>query len=320
MRRRMNKIMAAMLIGAMTASLALTGCGGKKSASKDGKKELTVWAWDVALMQLEEAAEEYQKDHPDVTFKFEEMGTDQIYKKLSTSLATGNGIADIIAIEGDVLVGYADKFPEGFLDVSDAINTDDFLASKIGEVSYKDKIHAFPWDAGPAAMFYRTDYFEQAGVNPEDIQTWDDLIEAGKWSVMDLPKVDGGEYSVSNGGSDLTINAKTDYPDEAKDFVKFAMTDTKLQASGFEKYGLYPSYIPSYEEEIFQKGDSFFGDTNIYEIFIENGKNVAEIPISPNAQEAGDSIGAAVSKIFLNGADVKSTMEDLEDELTTKFK
>lgn len=80
MRRRMNKIMAAMLIGAMTASLALTGCGGKKSASKDGKKELTVWAWDVALMQLEEAAEEYQKDHPDVTFKFEEMGTDQIYK------------------------------------------------------------------------------------------------------------------------------------------------------------------------------------------------------------------------------------------------
>ena len=42
MRRRMNKIMAAMLIGAMTASLALTGCGGKKSASKDGKKELTV--------------------------------------------------------------------------------------------------------------------------------------------------------------------------------------------------------------------------------------------------------------------------------------
>ena len=80
MRRRMNKIMAAMLIGAMTASLALTGCGGKKSASKDGKKELTVWAWDVALMQLEEAAEEYQKDHQDVTFKFEEMGQTRFIK------------------------------------------------------------------------------------------------------------------------------------------------------------------------------------------------------------------------------------------------
>lgn len=413
---------------AMTASAVLTGCGGSKKKAEDGEKVLTVWAWDVALMQLQEAAEVYQKDHPDVKFEFEEMGTDQIYKKLSTSLATGNGIADIIAIEGDVLVGYADKFPEGFLDVSDAVNTDEFLASKLAEVTYKDKVHAFPWDAGPVGMFYRTDYFEQAGVNPEDIQTWDDLIEAGKkieaacktpsgdpvkmipvdpkksslyslirgefgigvfdedgnpivddersisamkmadkiydsgvalnyngwdeyeqtvvnesvacipeavwmigtikdkgpqtegkWSVMDIPKIEGGEYSCSNGGPDLAINAKTDYPEEAKDFVKFAMTDTILQASGFEKYGLYPSYIPSYEEEVFQKGDAFFGEGNVYEIFIENGQKVADTPISPNAQEASDAIGVAVSKILLNGEDVEKTMKDLQKELETKF-
>ena len=427
MKRRMKRVMAMALALAMTASAVLTGCGGSKKKAEDGEKVLTVWAWDVALMQLQEAAEVYQKDHPDVKFEFEEMGTDQIYKKLSTSLATGNGIADIIAIEGDVLVGYADKFPEGFLDVSDAVNTDEFLASKLAEVTYKDKVHAFPWDAGPVGMFYRTDYFEQAGVNPEDIQTWDDLIEAGKkieaacktpsgdpvkmipvdpkksslyslirgefgigvfdedgnpivddersisamkmadkiydsgvalnyngwdeyeqtvvnesvacipeavwmigtikdkgpqtegkWSVMDIPKIEGGEYSCSNGGSDLAINAKTDYPEEAKDFVKFAMTDTTLQASGFEKYGLYPSYIPSYEEEVFQKGDAFFGEGNVYEIFIENGQKVADTPISPNAQEASDAIGVAVSKILLNGEDVEKTMKDLQKELETK--
>ena len=428
MKRRMKRVMAMALALAMTASAVLTGCGGSKKKAEDGEKVLTVWAWDVALMQLQEAAEVYQKDHPDVKFEFEEMGTDQIYKKLSTSLATGNGIADIIAIEGDVLVGYADKFPEGFLDVSDAVNADEFLASKLAEVTYKDKVHAFPWDAGPVGMFYRTDYFEQAGVNPEDIQTWDDLIEAGKkieaacktpsgdpvkmipvdpkksslyslirgefgigvfdedgnpivddersisamkmadkiydsgvalnyngwdeyeqtvvnesvacipeavwmigtikdkgpqtegkWSVMDIPKIEGGEYSCSNGGSDLAINAKTDYPEEAKDFVKFAMTDTTLQASGFEKYGLYPSSIPSYEEEVFQKGDAFFGEGNVYEIFIENGQKVADTPISPNAQEASDTIGVAVSKILLNGEDVEKTMKDLQKELETKF-
>ncbi len=427
MRKSMKKVVAVAMTAAMVAALALTGCGGKK-ADDSGEKVITVWAWDVALMQLQEAAEAYQKDHSDVKFEFEEMGTDQIYKKLSTSLATGNGIADVIAIEGDVLPGYADKFPEGFLDVADAVSTDDFLASKVSEVTYKDKVHAFPWDAGPVGMFYRTDYFEQAGVNPDDIQTWDDLIEAGKkveaacktpagdpvkmipvdpkksslyslirnefgvgvfdadgnpqvdceqsiaamnkaseifdsgvalsyngwdeyeqtvvnesvacipeavwmigtikdkgpqtegkWSVIDLPKIEGGEYSCSNGGSDLTINARTEFPDEAKDFCKFAMTDTALQASGFEKYGLYPSYIPSYEEEIFQKGDPFFGEGNVYELFIENGQKVAEIPISPNALEASDSIGAAVSKIFLNGEDVESTMKDLQTELETKF-
>ena len=74
------------------------------------------------------------------------------------------------------------------------------------------------------------------------------------------------------------------------------MTDTTLQASGFEKYGLYPSYIPSYEEEVFQKGDAFFGEGNVYEIFIENGQKVADTPISPNAQEASDAIGVADRK------------------------
>lgn len=428
MKKRMKKVMALALAAAMTASLALTGCGGKKK-SADGEKVISVWAWDVALMQLQDAAEKYQKDHPDVKFEFEEMGTDQIYKKLSTSLATGNGIADIIAIEGDVLPGYADKFPEGFLDVSDAVSTDDFLASKVSEVTYKDKVHAFPWDAGPVGLFYRTDYFEQAGVKPEDIQTWDDLIEAGKkieatcktpkgdpvkmipvdpkksslysiirsefgvgvfdkdgkpqvdskesiaamemadkiydsgvvlnyngwdeyeqtvvnesvacipeavwmigtikdkgpqtegkWSAIDLPKIEGGEYSVNNGGSNVAINAKTEAPDECKDFLKFAMTDSALQASGFEKYGLYPSYIPSYEEEVFKKGDAFFGEGNVYDLFIQNGQKIAEIPISPNSLEAGDSIGAAVSKIFLNGEDVEPTMKDLQKELESKFK
>lgn len=428
MRKSMKKVLAFTMAAAMAASMGLTGCGQKETGAAGGEKVLTVWAWDVALMQLQDAAAEYQKDHPDVKFEFEEMGTDQIYKKLSTSLATGNGIADIIAIEGDVLPGYADKFPEGFLDVSDAVDADQFLASKVAEVTYKDKVHAFPWDAGPVGMFYRTDYFEQAGVKAEDIQTWDDLIEAGKkieaacktpsgdpvkmipvdpkksslyslirgefgigvfdengkpqvnselsvkameeadkiydsgvalnyngwdeyeqtvvnesvacipeavwmigtikdkgpqtegkWSVIDLPKVEGGEYSCSNGGATLAINAKTDFPDDAKDFCKFAMTDTKLQAAGFEKYGLYPSYIPSYEEEIFQKGDPFFGEGNIYTLFIENGQKVAEIPVSPNSLEASDSIGAAVSNIFLNGADVKTTMDELQKELEAKF-
>lgn len=427
MKRNMKRILAAAMAATLTASLALTGCGSKKGGDSD-EKVLTVWAWDVALMQLQDAAEVYQEDHPDVKFEFEEMGTDQIYKKLSTSLATGNGIADIIAIEGDVLPGYADKFPEGFLDVSDAVDADNFLASKVAEVTYNDKVHAFPWDAGPVGMFYRTDYFEQAGVNPDDIQTWDDLIEAGKkveaacktpagdpvkmlpidpkkssiyslirgqfgigvfdedgepqvdceesiaamkqveeiyesgvalnyngwdeyeqtvvnesvacipeavwmigtikdkapqtegkWSVMQLPKVEGGQYECNNGGSNLAINAKTDFPDEAKDFCKFAMTDTELQAAGFENYGLYPSYIPSYEEEIFQTGDPFFGEGNIYELFIENSQKVADIPVSPNTLEASDSIGAAVSKILLNGEDVESTMKDLQAELESKF-
>lgn len=428
MKKTMKKIVSGGLSLLVLSSLFLTACGNGGAGKQSGKTTLTVWAWDVALKQLEDAGKAYQESHPDVELKFEEMGTDQIYKKLSTSLATGNGIADIICIEGEYLVGYADKFPEGFLDLSDIVEEKDFLPSKISEVKYNDKIQAFPWDAGPEALFYRTDYFEEAGVEAASLKTWDDLIEAGKkieatcktpsgepvkmlpvdprktnfytlmrsqlgkgafdgqgnpivnsmesvkamqeaakvyesgiclnyngwdeyeqtvvnesvacipeavwmigtikdkgpdtkgkWSVVDLPMISGGTYSCNNGGSDIVINAKTKNPDVAKDFLKFAMTDTKLQASGFENFGLYPSYIPSYEEEVFSKGDEFFGSTNVYTVFIENGKKVADISTSPNSLEANDSIGAAVSKIFLNKEDVEKTMNDLQAELEAKF-
>ncbi|MGO5052042.1 ABC transporter substrate-binding protein [Lachnospiraceae bacterium LCP25S3_G4] len=430
--KKMKQISALLLILIMVVSTATVGCSKgsqEKETTKDGKVVISVWAWDVALMQLQDAAKEFQKTHENVEFEFEEMGTEQIYNKLSTSLATGNGIADVIAIEGEVLAGYADKFPEGFLDLSDAVNKEEFLPVKIGEVEFNDKIHAFPWDAGPMGMFYRKDYFEQAGVKAEDIITWDDFIEAGKkvtancktpngdpvkmlpirptkpsiystirselgkatfddegntivnskesiqameltkkiydagialdyngwdeyegtvvnqsvatipeavwmigtikdkapdtsgkWGVIDLPKVTAdGSSSCANGGSVLAINAKAADPDLTTEFVKFAMTDEQLQANGFEKYGLYPSYIPSYENEIFTKGDEFFGGDNIYEVFIENGKKIPQFVMSENNAEANDAIGVAVSKILLNGEDVNKTMNELQDELVTKF-
>ena len=37
-----------------------------------------------------------------------------------------------------------------------------------------------PWDSGPTMVFYRRDIYEQAGVDPNSIQTWDDFIAAGK--------------------------------------------------------------------------------------------------------------------------------------------
>ena len=58
MRRNMKRMMAAALADVMTASLALTGCGGKDKKSDSGEKVITVWSWDVALMQLQAAAEE----------------------------------------------------------------------------------------------------------------------------------------------------------------------------------------------------------------------------------------------------------------------
>lgn len=190
------KLVAAAVAASMLTTMALSGCGGGSSSttakSEESGKTITVWAWDVALKQLEASAEKYKETHSDVNFVFEEMGTDQIYTKLATSLSTGNGLADVILLEGEQVSGYAEKYPEGFCDLSDIVNADDFLPVKMGEVTIDGKVVGFPWDAGPVALFYRRDYFEQAGINAEDIKDWDDFIEAGK-KVMETCKTPSGD-------------------------------------------------------------------------------------------------------------------------------
>lgn len=414
----------------MVAALSLTGCGGggdKKEAESDNT--ITVWAWDVALKQLQASAEKFKETHPDVEFQFEEMGTEQIYTKLATTLNTGKGLADVILLEGEQVSGYASKYPDGFADLSDIVNKDDYLPVKMGEVTVNDKVVGFPWDAGPVALFYRTDYFEQAGVNPEDIKTWDDFIEAGKkvtatcktpsgepvkmlpiapngsnfwkllltekgagyfdaegntavnspealecmemakkiydadialnytdwaeyegvvvnqsvatipeavwmigtikdkgpdqsgkWGVMSLPVFPEDEPSGStNGGSDIVIPAASANVDIAKEFVQFAMTDVDLQADGFVNYGLFPSYIPAYDAEVFTEPDEFFGGQKIYETFIELGKKVPAVNYTENYNEAMKAAGSACAKVYLEGQDPKTVLEDLEKDLVSKF-
>lgn len=414
----------------MVAALSLTGCGGggdKNAAESDNT--ITVWAWDVALKQLQASAEKFKETHPDVEFQFEEMGTEQIYTKLATTLNTGKGLADVILLEGEQVSGYASKYPDGFADLSDIVNKDDYLPVKMGEVTVNDKVVGFPWDAGPVALFYRADYFEQAGVNPEDIKTWDDFIEAGKkvtatcktpsgepvkmlpiapngsnfwkllltekgagyfdaegntavnspealecmemakkiydadialnytdwaeyegvvvnqsvatipeavwmigtikdkgpdqsgkWGVMSLPVFPGDEPSGStNGGSDIVIPAASANVDIAKEFVQFAMTDVDLQADGFVNYGLFPSYIPAYDAEVFTEPDEFFGGQKIYETFIELGKKVPAVNYTENYNEATKAAGSACAKVYLEGQDPKTVLEDLEKDLVSKF-
>ncbi len=435
---RKTKLMVSAAALSMMAALALTGCGGGTSESAaaeggetaaEGGTTLTVWAWDVALKQLQASAEKFQETHPDVQFDFVEMGTDQVYTKLATTLSTGKGLADIVYLEGEQVSGFASKYPEGFADLSDIVNPDDFLPVKMGEVTINDKIVGFPWDAGPVAVFYRRDYFEQAGVNAEDIQTWDDFIEAGqkimetcttpngepvkmlpispnssgfyrllltenqgsffdaegntvvnsaasieamelakkiydsgiaynyadwseyegvvvnetvatipeavwmmgtikdkgpeqsgKWGVMSLPAFPGKEAAGStNGGGDLTIPAAGENVEIAKEFLQFAMTDEQLLVDGFVNYGLFPAYIPVYENEAFSEADEYFGGQNIYEIFIELGKTVPAVNYTENFNEALSAAGAACSRVYLEGADPTEALESLQTDLVSKF-
>lgn len=66
----MKKRVVALTTAAVMA-LSMTACGGAdKTASGDKEGglsgEITVWSWDVAMAHLEEWAEKFQEENPDV--------------------------------------------------------------------------------------------------------------------------------------------------------------------------------------------------------------------------------------------------------------
>ena len=85
-----------------------------------------------------------------------------------------------MTVEGERVSTFVSKFPKGFVDLTEAVNSNDFLPVKMAECRVNGKIFAYPWDGAPCGLFYRADLFENASINPDEIVTWEDFIEAGK--------------------------------------------------------------------------------------------------------------------------------------------
>ena len=52
------------------------------------------------------------------------------------------------------------------------------------------------------------------------------------------------------------------------------MEDVDANVEGFQNYGLYPSYLPALESEVFQEGDEYFGGQKLFDMFTEIGKTI----------------------------------------------
>lgn len=55
-----------------------------------------------------------------------------------------------------------------------------WVGSSLGDVTYKGHVYGIPWRIDVRPMMYRKDFFEEAGLDPEGLKTWDDLVEYGQ--------------------------------------------------------------------------------------------------------------------------------------------
>lgn len=213
------------------ATILAAGLGlGIASAGAQPSGEITVWSWNIAAEALDMLVPDFNKKYPDVKVTVVNMGHGDVRDKaLAGCAAGGTDLPDVVTVENSEAEVYWARFPDCFVNLKEfGVDKykDAFPAFKWTELSAGDAIYSLPWDSGPTVIFYRRDLYEEAGIDPAKIETWDDFIEAGKkmlattdgkvkMATIDVAADDGwfralanqqGCSYFSNDGESVTIN------------------------------------------------------------------------------------------------------------------
>lgn len=184
-----------------SAAMLLAGCGG---GSDDGKtadtSKLTVWMMgDGSEAQtgfLDGVEAEFKQKHPGIDVVVQYIPWLEAPKKFQTALAGGDG-PDVTELGNTETQGWAaqDALADLTSRMSGWAEGKDILPDLVKNAQLDGKQYGVPWYAGVRAIYYRTDWFAEAGVTPPT--NWDDLVAAAKAVQAKKP----GTYGIAVPGN-----------------------------------------------------------------------------------------------------------------------
>ena len=146
---------------------------------------------------------EFEQENPDITIQIEEVPNADILTKL-TAYAEGNDLPDLI----DGQFGLASFVNlDAALDITDRVEADGLRDSFIpvalqAGIDGEGRILGLPFYTGTDALYYRTDHFEEAGLDPNaPPTTWQELADTAKA----LTNPGAGRYGFGMYGKTHTI-------------------------------------------------------------------------------------------------------------------
>lgn len=144
----------------------------------------------------------------------------------------------------------------------------------------------------------------QGGLSREHPKT------AGQWRVIHAPE---GDFNW--GGSFLSIPEQSKKQEAAWKYVQYICCTPEGQNTIFKASGIYPAYKPAWKDPIYDQPVDFFGGQRTYRIWLDISDKVPSNLVHPNDQEAGDIVGAEVTKAMKEGKDPAQAMKDAQDTL-----
>ena len=139
----------------------------------------------------------------------------------------------------------------------------------------------------------------------------------GKWKIAPIPAFPDGARASSSGGAGLSITASEPIKQAAAlEFIKESLINVDNQLMMYEKYSLFPSYLPTYDDERFLKSDDYFGD-DFNKILADVTKEIPNvIYASKDFAEIKNTVVSVYEDVLNNNRDIKSALEQAASQIS----
>jgi multiple sugar transport system substrate-binding protein len=156
---------------ALTGLAACSPSSGTEDAS--GVQEVDFWGW---VPGLEDLVAQWNEENPDIQVSFHRMTGDD-GQKVEAAVDAGGG-PDLVQLSTHDLPDYI--IAERVQDITDYVADEEsnYTPASWASVSFDDRVYGIPQGIGPAGTMYRTDIFEQYGL--EFPTTWDEYLETAR--------------------------------------------------------------------------------------------------------------------------------------------
>ena len=131
------------------------------------------------MVRMQELSERFTEENPDIELEWVVFDENTLRQRVTTDIATNGGRFDVVTIGTYEAAIWAERdWLASLDDLPGDYDIDDLLPSIRAGLSHEGTLYAAPFYGESSFTMYRTDLFEQAGLEMPDEPTWDFVKEA----------------------------------------------------------------------------------------------------------------------------------------------
>jgi multiple sugar transport system substrate-binding protein len=182
----LRRAVPVVLVGTLIASAAACGGGPKEQGGGSGDPTepvtITFASWVGNEEGMRRLYQKFREKHPSITVEFQNVPAEQASQKLTAQIAGGNP-PDAAYVDAGTVASFASRGAlvnlDDYIARSEVVDPNDYVEAFKSFVTYEGSMYGLPFDGESTGLFYRTDLFEEAGLDGPPT-TWEEFEHAAK--------------------------------------------------------------------------------------------------------------------------------------------